>query len=99
MNCNTMVERTLPTVGEPIKFDEELCRGCNICVEVCRCDVLAPSAERGKAPSVVYPEECWFCGCCVEHCANEGAIELVHPLAMRVGWRRKETGEYHRMRG
>jgi ferredoxin len=45
---------------------------------------------------VVYPDECWFCGCCVLHCPN-GAIELVHPLLNRIGWKRKATGEFFRI--
>jgi NAD-dependent dihydropyrimidine dehydrogenase PreA subunit len=32
-----------------------------------------------------YPDECWFCGCCVTLCPlkEEGAIEIVTPFRMR----------------
>jgi NAD-dependent dihydropyrimidine dehydrogenase PreA subunit len=86
-----------PTAAfEAIKFNSELCIGCNQCVEVCRVDVLFPNAEKGKPPVVVYPDECWFCGCCVLHCSTQ-AIELEQPLVNRVGWKRKATGEHFRI--
>lgn len=79
-----------------VVFDEEVCVGCNACIEVCRTDVMLPNPEKGKPPIVVYPEECWYCGCCTAHCAIPGAISLEHPLYQSVGWKRKETGEYFR---
>jgi NAD-dependent dihydropyrimidine dehydrogenase PreA subunit len=68
-----------------IYFDENVCNGCNSCVEVCMCDTLAPSPVKGKPPLEVYPEECWFCGCCVTVCPlrEQGAIEFVTPFPMR----------------
>ena len=47
-------------------------------------------------PLVLYPDECWFCGTCVEECPAEGAIRMEHPLNQRVVWKRKETGELFR---
>ena len=47
-------------------------------------------------PLVLYPDECWFCGTCVEECPAEGAIRMEHPLNQRVIWKRKETGELFR---
>ncbi|MCX8033639.1 MAG: ferredoxin family protein [Thermoleophilia bacterium] len=86
-----------PTPCDALVFDDELCTGCNSCVEVCRCDVLMPNTVSGKPPILVYPDECWFCGCCVAHCPRPGAIRLNHPLNQRIGWKRKETGEYFRI--
>jgi NAD-dependent dihydropyrimidine dehydrogenase PreA subunit len=60
-------------------------------------DVMVPDPEEGKPPIVLYPDECWFCGCCVAHCPVEGAIVMEHPLNQRVGWKRKETGDYFRI--
>ena len=75
-------------------FDTELCKGCNVCVEVCRTDVLMPNPEKGKPPIILYPDECWFCGMCVQYCSIPGAIKLQHPLVQRiVGWKRKATGK------
>jgi formate dehydrogenase major subunit len=51
----------------------------------------------GDQPLAIYPDECWFCGCCVEHCPVPGAIEMEFPMNQRVGWKRKETGEYFRI--
>jgi NAD-dependent dihydropyrimidine dehydrogenase PreA subunit len=85
------------TPGPVIIIDPNLCNGCNTCVDVCRSDVLVPNPKKGKSPIVLYPDECWFGGCCVSHCPVTGAIRMEHPLNQRVGWKRKETGEYFRI--
>jgi len=33
------------TPNEAIQFDEEICNGCNFCVDNCRTDVLMPNPE------------------------------------------------------
>jgi len=48
-------------------------------------------------PLVLYPDECWFCGTCVEECPVPGAIRMEQPLNQKVGWKRKETGELMRV--
>ncbi len=70
----------------PIMFNEDVCNGCNVCVNVCPMDVLAPNPEEGKTPIVVFPDECWYEGACWMHCPrhDEGAIKIVTPLPMRV---------------
>ena len=55
----------------------------------------ANNPESGKPPLVLYPDECWFCGSCVEDC-HAGAAEFHHPLGQRIPWKRKETGEMFR---
>ena len=85
------------TPGRAVEIDPQICNGCRACVEVCRMDVLVPHPEKGKPPIVLYPDECWFCACCVEECPRPGAIRMEHPLNQRVGWKRKETGEYFRI--
>jgi len=85
------------TPCQAVIIDPERCDGCNICVDVCRTDVLVPNPEKGKPPIVLYPDECWFGGCCVAHCPQQ-AIKMVFPLNQVVcGWKRKETGEYYRI--
>lgn len=90
---------SLITPNKPVEFDEKVCNGCNTCVEVCRSDVLMPNPEKGKPPIILYPDECWYGGCCVAACPlwEQGAIKMKHPLAQRVGWKRKETGEHFRI--
>ena len=83
--------------GMPVRIDPELCTGCNTCADRCRMDVMVHNPEKGGPPIVLYPDECWFCGTCVEDCPVPGAIRMQHPLNQRVGWKRKETGEYFRI--
>jgi Na+-translocating ferredoxin:NAD+ oxidoreductase RNF subunit RnfB len=85
------------TPNQCVIFDSAICAGCNTCIEACRTDVLVPNPEKGKPPVVLYPEECWFCACCVAHCPKPGAIRMEFPMNQRVGWKRKETGEYFRI--
>jgi NAD-dependent dihydropyrimidine dehydrogenase PreA subunit len=80
-----------------IFINTELCGRCGLCMEVCRADVLVPPPEEGEPPVVLYPEECWFCGCCTFHCPVPGAIRVEYPLNQRIGWKRMETGEYFRI--
>lgn len=79
-----------------IVIDEGVCTGCGMCIRVCRTDVLLPVGPGGR-PVAVYPDECWFCGCCVEHCPVAGAIRMEFPMNQRVGWKRKGTGEHFRI--
>jgi NAD-dependent dihydropyrimidine dehydrogenase PreA subunit len=85
------------TPTRPVVFDPHICNGCNICVDVCQVDIMIPNPEKGKPPIVLYPEECWYGGCCVAMCPRLGAIKLNHPLTQRVRWKRKETGEHFRV--
>jgi len=80
-----------------VRIDSLLCTGCNRCADQCRVDVMVHNPIKGSPPIVLYPDECWFCGTCVEDCPVPGAIRMEHPLNQRVGWRRKESGEYFRI--
>jgi len=80
-----------------IRIDASLCIRCNACADQCRMDVMVHNPKKGEPPIVLYPDECWFCGTCVEECPVTGAIRLEHPLNQRVGWKRKETGELFRI--
>lgn len=64
----------------PVIYDENLCIGCNRCVDVCQCDILFPAEKKGGHPIVMYPGECYYCGACVMACPRKGAISLRHPL-------------------
>ncbi len=71
---------------KPVLFNGEVCNGCNMCVEVCPMDILAANPEKGKPPTVAYPDECWYEGSCLIHChlRDKGALKLLTPLPMRV---------------
>jgi len=86
----------LITPNRPVKFTD-LCNGCNTCVDICQMDVLIPNPEKGKPPITLFPDECWYGGCCVAHCPVPGAIKLNHPLMQRARWKRKATGEHFRV--
>ncbi len=76
-------------ISDPITFNEDICDGCNRCVEVCQVDILIPNPEKGKPPLVLYPGECWYGGSCVEVCPKPGAIKLNSLPKNRVHWKQK----------
>jgi NAD-dependent dihydropyrimidine dehydrogenase PreA subunit len=88
-----------PTPNRAIDFDPAACNGCNLCVGICRSDVLMPNPEKGQPPIVLYPDECWYCGTCVLECKRPGAIALVHPMnqSISVVWKRASTSESFRL--
>ena len=92
--------QNLSTPSRCITFDENICDGCNICIQHCQMDVLHPNPVKGKPPIVLYPDECWYGGCCVKECpkGREGAIRLNWPLMLTMRWKDKKTGEHFRYR-
>ena len=84
------------TPNNPVIFNEEVCTGCNNCVETCVMDLFIPNPEKGKPPIIVYPDECYYDGLCVTNCPlwQKGAIKLNHTLNQRARWKRKATGEH-----
>ena len=78
------------TPNQCVAINPDLCIACNSCVDVCRSYVMLPNNEKGMPPYVIYPDECWFCGCCITHCPHgeEGAIEIVTPFQMRGSFKR-----------
>ncbi|MFX0073901.1 MAG: ferredoxin family protein [Candidatus Hermodarchaeota archaeon] len=74
----------------PITFDSGICIKCNRCVDVCQVDVFIPNPNKTQPPIVLYPDECWYCGCCVMECPEQNAIRLNPLLINRVYWKRKE---------
>ena len=93
-NAVAMPNPLVPNI--PITFTD-MCIGCNICVQVCRVDVLLPNKIKHQPPVVMFPDECWYCGCCVDDCPVEGACTFDHPLSQKVAWKRKETGQIYRV--
>lgn len=90
-----MVDKKMGVLSEmpaanPIIYNKDKCIGCNKCVDICQVDLLIPNPEKGKPPIVLYPGECWYCGCCVMECPREGAITLRHPLMNQAHWVAKD---------
>lgn len=83
-------KHTVSAASHPLVFDPDICNGCNQCIEVCQVDLLVPNPEKGRPPIVLYPDECWYGGCCVAVCPLPGAIRLNHPPMNRVHWKRIE---------
>ena len=79
--------------ANPVIFDPEKCNGCNNCVEVCQIDVFIPNPEKGKPPVILHPDECWYGGCCVNHCPVPGAITFNWPVQQRAYWKDKASGQ------
>ncbi|MFX1453117.1 MAG: ferredoxin family protein [Promethearchaeota archaeon] len=76
-------------ISKPITINSDLCIGCNRCIEVCQVDLFIPNPVKNKPPLIIYPGECWYCGCCVAECPKNGAIKL-NPLLMNlVQWKPK----------
>lgn len=78
-----MIAREFPASSNPLTFDDSKCIGCNRCMNICQVDIMIPAEEKGHHPVVLYPGECYYCGCCVMVCPREGAIKLTHPLMNR----------------
>jgi NAD-dependent dihydropyrimidine dehydrogenase PreA subunit len=49
-------------------------------------EILQANGEKGKPPTVAYPDECAYDGACWLRCPerDKGAIKVVPPLPMRV---------------
>lgn len=98
MNGKVYMTPNPPTPNKGIQFDDSMCSGCNLCVDVCPTDVMMPNPEKHNPPIILYPEECWFCGVCAEEC-NHGAISMPFPASQKIStnWKRLETGEHFRL--
>ena len=84
---------TFPNItspANPLTYDSEICTGCNTCVDHFQVDVLVPNPEKGQPPVVLHPDECWYCGCCINDCPT-GAITINWPLQQRAYWQDKVT--------
>ena len=75
--------------AQPLCFAKEKCSGCRRCIDACPGDILLPAAIPGNPPIIAYPDECWYCGCCVLECPTQ-AITLKHPLMNQVRWVEKD---------
>ena len=81
---------------QAVSIDFEKCIACNACANICRTQTIMPNPQKGKHPVVVYPDECWYCACCVDACPR-GALTMNLPINQRIFFKRKETGEVFRI--
>lgn len=65
------------------KFDLEKCKGCGICVEVCKEKAL--KLEKGKA--IQDRNKCKYCGKCIRSCPFDAIYEGKKGLAVLLGGR------------
>src|SRR3972149_1282655 len=88
-----------PLPNKAVEFNDAICIKCNKCVDVCPTDVMMPNPDKKQPPIVLYPEECWYCGGCVEGGPAPGAITMLHPTQQRISmnWKRRGTGELFRL--
>src|SRR3989304_9197158 len=77
------------TPNAPVTVNAEICKGCNVCVNVCPVDVYIPNTKKGQPPIVLHPDECWYCGSCVNDCKFPGAISFNWPIQQRGPWKDK----------
>ncbi|MGM9606107.1 MAG: ferredoxin family protein [Oscillospiraceae bacterium] len=92
--CYVVANPSGPTLA--VSIDPQRCVGCNSCVNICRIQTLLPNPVKGQPPVVAFPDECWYCACCVEACPR-GALEMHLPINQRILFKRKETGEVFRI--
>jgi NAD-dependent dihydropyrimidine dehydrogenase PreA subunit len=60
------------SVSNTLRYDPELCIGCDMCSIVCPHAVFAPN---DRVALLVYPEACMECGACQGNCPT-GAIRV-----------------------
>ena len=72
----------ITTPNNPVIFNPDICNGCNTLRESLPGRCLYPQpGKRPTARSSCIPDECWYCGCCVNDCPRPGAITFNWPLA------------------
>ena len=74
----------LPKSRFQAMVDQDLCNGCQVCVDRCQFDAIEMVRPEGskKYKAVVDAEKCWGCGACYIKCAPVAiTLELVRPAA------------------
>ena len=68
------------------KINEDLCRGCRMCVDICSEDVLRFDEDK-KRPYIKYPKDCVACLFCEIFCPTRAIdIELIRSRKMPEVW-------------
>ena len=67
------------------KIDRELCTGCGQCVLSCPMDVIRMDEEAKKAV-IKYPEDCMYCGFCIDCPEKAITIQPGPKQSVVLGW-------------
>jgi len=73
---------TEEVTGPTVIINQELCKGCQLCVNVCPTDVLFIEEglnHMGYHPAGYEGEGCTGCGVCFYACPEPGAITVYKP--------------------
>lgn len=66
--------------GPTVIINENLCKGCQLCIHVCAPEVLKISEgfnDHGYHPALYVGQGCTACGVCYYTCPEPGAIVVV----------------------
>ena len=96
MNNKAILTPNPALPNQVITINPELCVSCYQCADICRCNVILPNPKKDEPPVIVYHDECWHCAVCTENCPT-GAIKFEHPLAQKITFKDKKTGELYRI--
>lgn len=55
-----------------IKIENDLCIGCQKCVEVCPGSLIV--CKRGETAAIPRPERCWACASCIKECPVQAIL-------------------------
>ena len=67
------------------KIDTDLCTGCGECVLSCPMDVIRMDETKEKAV-IVYPQDCMYCGLCIDCPVKAITIQPGPKHALVLGW-------------
>lgn len=68
--------------GPTVVINQELCKGCSLCVQVCAPEVLTIDEifnHLGYHPVLYAGDGCTGCGVCFYACPEPGAIQVYKP--------------------
>ena len=78
-----------------IEIDELYCKGCELCVEACPQDVMAPGAgppdRQGLPPGRLVAEGCTGCAVCALVCPEAAITVYREALRGPRGWYRRRS--------
>lgn len=58
------------------KIDQEKCKGCGVCIDICPADIIRFNEH--KKAVIAYTDDCMTCYLCERNCAHQAIF--VHPF-------------------